>query len=89
LGVKYVLEGSVRKAGDQVRIEVELVDASTGAEVSTERFDRPLKDNGIVGKVVTRLGLLLKLDELTLPHGLEATRPTENLKAFDDLLRAY
>jgi TolB-like protein/class 3 adenylate cyclase len=72
LGVKYVLEGSVRKAADQVRIEVELVDASTGAEIWTERFDRSFKDifeiqDEIVDKVVTTLGLLLKLDERKLP----------------------
>ncbi len=74
LGVKYLLEGSVHKAADQVRIGVELVDASTGTEEWTARYDRPLKDifavqDEIVGKVVTTLGLLFKLDEMKLPHG--------------------
>ena len=73
LGVKYVLEGSVRKAADQVRIGVELVDASSGTEMWTERYDRPLKDifamqDEVVGKVVTTLGLLFKLDEMKLLH---------------------
>jgi TolB-like protein len=44
LGVKYVLQGSVRKAGGQVRITVQLGDASTGAELWAERYDRPLRD---------------------------------------------
>ncbi len=91
LGVKYLLEGSVQKEADQVRIGVELVDASNGTEEWTARYDRPLKDifavqDEIVGKVVTTLGLLLKVDEMNLPHFGKA-RPTENLEAFDDYLR--
>ena len=91
LGVKYVLEGSVRKAASQVRIGVELVDASSGTEVWTERYDRPLKDifavqDEIVGKVVTTLGLIFKLDEMKLPHP-GSFRPTDNAEAFDDFLR--
>jgi TolB-like protein/class 3 adenylate cyclase len=92
LGVKYVLEGSVHKAADQLRIGVQLVDASTGTEEWTARYDRPLKDifavqDEIVGKVVTTLGLLLKLDAMKAPHGGN-TGPTKNLEAFDDFLRA-
>jgi TolB-like protein len=57
LGVKYVMEGSVRKAADQLRIGVELVDAGSGTEMWTQRFDRPLKDvfavqDEIVSKVM-------------------------------------
>ena len=92
LGVSRVLEGSVRKTADRVRIGVELVDASTGTEDWTARYDRPLKDifavqDEIVGKVVTTLGLLLKVGEMKLPHS-GSSRPTENLEAFDDFLRA-
>jgi TolB-like protein len=92
LGVKYVLEGSIRKEADQVRIGVELVDTSTGTEEWTARYDRPLKDifavqDEIVGKVVTTLGLLFKHDEMKLPH-FGGAHPTENLEAFDDMLRA-
>jgi adenylate cyclase len=94
LGVKYVLEGSVRKAADQVRIGVELVDASTGTEKWNARYNEPLKNifavqDEIVGKVVTTLGLLLKVDEMKLPHGLSTGQPTDNLEAFDDLLRSF
>jgi adenylate cyclase len=92
LGVKYVLGRSVGKAVDQVRIGVELVDASNGTEEWTARYDRPLKDifavqNEIVGKVVTTLGLLLKVDENETPHP-RSVQPTERLEAFDDLLHA-
>jgi adenylate cyclase len=92
LGVKYVLEGSVRKAPDRVRIGVELVDASSGTDMWTQRYDRPLKDifavqDEIVRRVVTTLGLILKLDELNVPHP-GASRTTDNIEAFDDYLRA-
>ena len=43
LGVKYVLEGSVRKAGGRVRITAQLIDASTGHHLWSERYDRELK----------------------------------------------
>jgi adenylate cyclase len=90
LGVRYVLEGTVSKA-DQLRVGVELVDASTGSEKWTARSDRPLKDifavqDEIVRKLVTTLGLVLKFDEMKLAWWVNA-RPTENLAAFDDYLR--
>ena len=92
LGVKYVLEGSVRKAADRVRIGVELVDANTGTEMWTQRYERPLKDifsmqDEIVSKVVTTLGLVLKLEEMNAPHWGKS-QPTTNVEAFDDMLRA-
>ena len=69
LGVKYVLEGSIQKAAKRVRVGVELVDTSIGAEVWTQRFDRSIADifavqDEIVNKVVTTVGLLFRLDEL-------------------------
>jgi len=44
LGVRYVLEGSVRKADNRVRISCQLIEAETGRRIWTERFDRPLAD---------------------------------------------
>ena len=69
-----MLEGSVRKAADRVRIGVELVDASTGTEMWTQHYDRPLSDifavqDEIVGKVVTTLGLIFKLNDLEVKLG--------------------
>jgi adenylate cyclase len=94
LGVKYVLEGSIRKAPDRIRIGVELVDASSGKELWTERFDRPLHNifalqDEIVSKVVTTLDLIFKLGRLNRWRGAPLASLTDNLEAFDDYLRAF
>jgi adenylate cyclase len=88
LGVKYVLEGSVRKAAGQVRITVQLADATTGAELWAERYDRPLRDvfalqDEIVRRILTTLNLQIALSR----RGVVISRTTENLEAYDDLLR--
>ncbi|MBV8357458.1 MAG: adenylate/guanylate cyclase domain-containing protein [Deltaproteobacteria bacterium] len=88
LGVKYVLEGGVRKAGDQVRITVQLADATTGGEVWAERYDRPFRDifalqDEIVRRIVTTLNLQLTLAQ----KGFLIPRATDNFEAYDDLLR--
>ncbi len=89
LGVQYVLEGSVRKAGDEVRIDTQLADATTGANLWAERYDRPLRDifsvqDSTVQRIVTTLNL-----ELTLVHqGWRFQRHTDNPEAYDDALRA-
>jgi adenylate cyclase len=89
LGVRYVLEGSVRKAGDRVRITAQLIDAETGAHVWAERYDRAMDD------------IFALQDELTLST-VAAIEPTlrqaeierakrkrpENLDAYDLVLRA-
>src|SRR4029077_2790207 len=72
LGVRLVLEGSARKTADGVRIAVQLVDATTGANLWAERFDRPLRDifavqDEIVQKIVTTLDLVFKLGERGVP----------------------
>jgi adenylate cyclase len=88
LGVKYVLQGSVRKAGGQVRITAQLADASTGVELWAERYDRPLRDiftlqDEIVRRIATTSNLQLNLAQ----QGILIPRSTENLEAYDDLLR--
>ena len=88
MGVRYVLEGSVRKADNQVRITVQLIDATTGHHVWAERYDRPLKDvfalqDEIVQKIVTTLKLQLTLQE----QGWIVHKHTDNLEAYDALLR--
>ena len=89
LGVKYVLEGGVQKAGEKVRISVQLVDATTGANLWAERYDRPMKDifelrDEIVRRIVTTLDLQLTLWE---KHGVVVRKSTDNLEAYDDVLR--
>jgi TolB-like protein len=74
LGVKYVLEGSVRKADNQVRITAQLVDATTGDHIWAEHYDRALRDifslqDEIVRKIVTTLNLQLAVSR----HGIVVT----------------
>src|SRR5438552_10038186 len=81
MGVRYVVEGSVLKADGQVRITVQLIDASTGYHLWSERYDRPLKDiltlqDEIVQKIVTTLRLQLSLQE----QGLIVRKHTDNLE---------
>ncbi len=88
LGVRYVLEGSVRKADDQVRITAQLVDAPTDSHLWAERYDRPLQDifalqDEIVQKIVTTLKLQLTLQE----QGYLVRKRTDNLDAYDYYLR--
>src|ERR1700730_4871832 len=89
LGVKYILEGSVRKEADQMRITAQLVDATTGDHIWAEYYDRPLRDifslqDEIVRRIVTTLNLQLTLYE----QGVVFKKRTDNLEAYDDFLRA-
>jgi adenylate cyclase len=68
LGVAYVVEGSVRKAGDRVRINAQLVDAATGRHLWADRYDRELTDvfalqDDVVQKIVEALAVRLTADE--------------------------
>ncbi|MEE9530407.1 MAG: tetratricopeptide repeat protein [Syntrophobacteria bacterium] len=89
LGVRYVLEGSVRKAADTVRINAQLIDATTGHHLWAERYDRDYKDifalqNEVIGKIVSALAVkLTDTEEAQL-----ARRPTNSLEAYDIYLRA-
>jgi adenylate cyclase len=88
LGVRYVLEGSVQKADDQVRIVAQLIDTTTGSHLWSQRYDRPLKDifalqDDIVQKIVTTLKLQLTLQE----QGYIVRKHTDNLEAYDTFLR--
>lgn len=88
MGVRYVLEGSVLKADNQVRINVQLIEAATGYHVWSERYDRPLADilrlqDEIVRKIATTLKLQLTLQE----QGWIVRKHTENLEAYDAFLR--
>ena len=87
MGVRYVLEGSVRKSDSQVRVTAQLIDATTGGHIWTERYDRPLKDifalqDEIVQKIVTTLKLQLTLTE----QGYIVRKTTNNLEAYDAFL---
>ncbi|MEE9611270.1 MAG: adenylate/guanylate cyclase domain-containing protein [Desulfatiglandales bacterium] len=88
LGVRYVLEGSVRKAGERVRITAQIVDATTGYHLWAERYDRELQDifalqDEVTQKIVAALEVKLARDEKKrLVH-----KETGNLEAYDYYLR--
>ena len=84
LGVRYVLEGSVRRSGNEIRVNAQLVDAETGAHLWAERFDRDLSDLFAVQNEITgRIALALHLEMV----GAEAARPIERPDAMDYILR--
>jgi TolB-like protein/class 3 adenylate cyclase/Tfp pilus assembly protein PilF len=88
LGVRYVLEGSVRKAGNQVRITGQLVDASSGAHLWADHFDGSLQDIfNLQDQVTARVANAIapKIEEVEINRA--AHKPTENLDAYDYFLR--
>jgi len=89
LGVRYVLEGSVRKAGNRIRVTAQLVDANTGYHLWAERYDRELSDifalqDGITMKILTALRVELTDGEQALLRH-ESTR---NLEAWGYVMKA-
>jgi adenylate cyclase len=90
LGVRYVLEGSARKTADRVRIKVQLVDASTGDQIWTQRYDRQLHDIfALQDEIVQSLAATLHLQLTVLQRGWVLPQRTKNLEAYDDFLRGF
>jgi adenylate cyclase len=84
LGVRYVLEGSVRRSGDEVRVNAQLVDAESGAHLWAERFDRGASDLfAVQSEITSRIALTLDLELVSA----EAARPVERSDAMDYILR--
>jgi len=89
LGVRYVLEGGVRKAANRVRITGQLIDATSGAHIWADRFEGALEDifdlqDRITSSVVGAIAPALQAAEI---HRAQA-KPTESLDAYDCFLRA-
>jgi len=90
LGVRYVMEGSVRKAGNRVRITAQFIDATNGYHLWAERYDRDLKDifavqDEVTQKIVRALAVKLtdqEQDQLGHPRAA-------NIEAYDDVLQGY
>jgi hypothetical protein len=89
LGVRYVLEGSVRRTNKRIRITAQLIDATTGAHIWADKFDSEFEDifdlqdrvtNNVIGAISPRL-LQAEFDRIQ-------RKPTENLQAYDHVLRA-
>ncbi|MFI4976564.1 MAG: TIR domain-containing protein [Caulobacterales bacterium] len=89
LGVRYVLEGSVRKAGGRVRIGVQLIDAADGAQIWTHRFEDTLEDVFALQDSVA-LAVAGKIEPTVLLAEIRraSARPTGNLSSYDLYLRA-
>jgi TolB-like protein/tetratricopeptide (TPR) repeat protein len=88
LGVRYVLEGSVRKAGNRVRITGQLIDATTGGHIWADRFDSPLENvfdlqDRVTASVVGAIEPRLQRAEIERA----GRKPTESLHAYDYFLR--
>jgi TolB-like protein len=88
LGVRYVLEGSVRKAGNRLRIAGQLIDAETGAHLWADHFDGALEDvfdlqDHVTSSVVGAIAPKLQREEIKRAR----RKPTENLDAYDHYLR--
>jgi adenylate cyclase len=89
LGVKYVLEGTLQRAGPRLRINVKLIDAVTGLSLWAERYDRQYADlfavqDDVIGKIISALSVKLSARE----RDQLARIPTENLEAYDYYMRA-
>jgi adenylate cyclase len=84
LGVRYALEGSVRRSGEKVRVNTQLIDAGTGAHLWAEGFERDIADLFALQREITsRIANALNLELVTA----EAARPTDNPDALDYILR--
>lgn len=85
LAVRHILEGSVRKSGNNVRITAQLIDAETDAHLWSETYDREVLDtfavqDDIATEIVDRL-------QLTLSGAIQTRRPTDSEQAYDKFLR--
>jgi adenylate cyclase len=84
LGVRYLLEGSVQRSGNQLRVTAQLIDAETDSHLWAERFDRDMGDLfALQNEITSRIALALDLELIST----EATRKIENLDTLDNILR--
>ncbi len=88
LGAAYVLEGSIRRAGNRVRITAQLVEASTRHSVWAERYDRQLEDVFAIQEEIARsIAQALRITLTPQEEKTMARKPTENPLAYDFYLR--
>ena len=89
LGVRYVLEGSVRKAGNRIRVTGQLIDATTGAHIWADKFDSDLEEifdlqDRLTSSVVGAMSPQLERAEIERAR----RKPTESLQAYDYYMRS-
>ena len=90
LGIRYVLEGSVRRVKDKVRINAQLIDATTGGHLWAERYDGQIDDifslqDKITQKIVAALAVKLTIGE----KQAFASKETDNIEAYDAFLKGW
>jgi TolB-like protein/class 3 adenylate cyclase/Flp pilus assembly protein TadD len=90
LGVRYVLEGSVRRSGADVRVNAQLIDATTGGHVWADRYDGDMKNvfglqDRVTRQVVAALAVELTKDD----RARVAHRGTDNAEAYDEFLKGW
>ena len=90
LGVRYVLEGSVRRSGGEIRVNAQLIDATTGGHVWADRYDGEMKNifglqDNVTRNVVTALAVKLTKED----QERVARRSTENTEAYDVFLKGW
>jgi TolB-like protein/Tfp pilus assembly protein PilF len=89
LGVRYVLEGSVRKGGNRIRITAQLIDAETGKHLWADRYDRDLTDIFVLQDEITKKVVAAIEPKLLEAEGIRSQqRSPEDLDAWDILIRA-
>jgi adenylate cyclase len=89
LGVRYVLEGSVRKGGNRVRITAQLIEAETGAHLWADRFDGALEDIfDLQDQVASSVAGVIEPTLQAAETARSVRRPTQDLSAYDFYLRA-
>ena len=89
LGVQYVLEGSVQRAGDRVRITAQLIDALKGHHLWVERYDRGLKDLfALQDEITMKILMALQVKLVEGEQALVRARGTNNFEAYEKFLQA-
>ena len=88
LGASYVLTGSLRRAGNRLRINAQLVDASTDFPLWSERYDREMEDVfAVQDEIASKIAAALRITLSPQEQQALAARPTENMQAYDLYLR--
>jgi adenylate cyclase len=90
LGVRYVLEGSVQKTGEKIRINAQLIDSTTDNHLWAERYERNLKEIfGVQDEIVQNIVAKLAVKIYAAERSRVMRKPTDNLEAYEYLLRGH
>ncbi len=90
LGVRYVLEGSVRRSGEEIRISAQLIDATTSHHLWAERYDGKLRDVfALQDQISEKIAAVLAVKLAAGENGKTARRGTENVAAYEEFLKGW